>query len=380
MMDRSVTMKKNAGVTDDSSTGVRVRSSGSTYAKGSPNKPNRRKSNSLPPETVDYLKAWMMSPEHIAHPYPTEVEKIQIMADTGIELKQLTNWFVNNRKRFWKPRVEARLQEQAQSQAASAAAAFKQIDTRSTSFNNISLSSFVSANPSSFLGPKQTSLPKSPNTRVTASPARTVSDQSSISSESESVASTDDEILHVSSSTGQPTNEDDANLLTQTEYVNLHVLRPVDGNIPTVEDVTILNNVPTERVLRSFDHCALTYSIPSDAVSNSNKVCAGSRKDAVSSAPTPSHPLPLLPSQIQSCRDAEISRLKKYYLNVFLSQPLTPKRRRLTDDAIATPRAKFRRVSLELWKEACMSAQNSYYDSDLPSLEEAATLFGFANS
>ena len=74
----------------------------------------KRKSASLPSETVEYLKAWMMSPEHIAHPYPTEQEKVEIMKDTGIELKQLTNWFVNNRKRYWKPRVEARLQQQAQ--------------------------------------------------------------------------------------------------------------------------------------------------------------------------------------------------------------------------------------------------------------------------
>lgn len=51
-----------------------------------------RKSSSLPSETVEYLKNWMMSPEHIAHPYPTEQEKVQMMADTGIELKQLTNW------------------------------------------------------------------------------------------------------------------------------------------------------------------------------------------------------------------------------------------------------------------------------------------------
>ena len=83
----------------------------------------QRKTTSLPSKTVDYLKAWMMSPEHIAHPYPTEKEKAMIMADTGIELKQLTNWFVNNRKRYWKPRVEARLQQQAQVQRAAAAAA-----------------------------------------------------------------------------------------------------------------------------------------------------------------------------------------------------------------------------------------------------------------
>lgn len=73
-----------------------------------------RKASTLPAETVEYLKNWMMSPEHIAHPYPTEQEKAQIMEDTGIELKQLTNWFVNNRKRYWKPRVEAHLQHQAQ--------------------------------------------------------------------------------------------------------------------------------------------------------------------------------------------------------------------------------------------------------------------------
>jgi hypothetical protein len=64
----------------------------------------------LPQETVDYLKAWMMSPPHINHPYPTEKEKAKIMAKTGIEPKQLTKWFENNRKRYWKPRVEAKLQ------------------------------------------------------------------------------------------------------------------------------------------------------------------------------------------------------------------------------------------------------------------------------
>ena len=72
----------------------------------------QRKSTTLPTETVEYLKNWMMSPEHINHPYPTEREKAQIMADTGIGVKPLTNWFVNNRKRYWKPRYEARLQQQ----------------------------------------------------------------------------------------------------------------------------------------------------------------------------------------------------------------------------------------------------------------------------
>ena len=71
----------------------------------------RRRSNSLPAHAVDYLKAWIMSPEHINHPYPTEKEKSKILSDTGIDLKRLNNWFVNNRIRYWKPRIEA-LQKQ----------------------------------------------------------------------------------------------------------------------------------------------------------------------------------------------------------------------------------------------------------------------------
>lgn len=65
-----------------------------------------KKKTALSTFAVEYLKAWMMSPDHIEHPYPTEDEKLKIIRDTGIELKQLTNWFVNNRKRYWKPKVE----------------------------------------------------------------------------------------------------------------------------------------------------------------------------------------------------------------------------------------------------------------------------------
>ena len=51
------------------------------------------KSASLPSET----------PEHVAHSCPTEQEKNPIISETGIELKQLKNWSVNNRTKFWKP-------------------------------------------------------------------------------------------------------------------------------------------------------------------------------------------------------------------------------------------------------------------------------------
>eukprot|EP00532_Pseudo-nitzschia_australis_P013141 CAMPEP_0168209576 /NCGR_PEP_ID=MMETSP0140_2-20121125/2700_1 /TAXON_ID=44445 /ORGANISM="Pseudo-nitzschia australis, Strain 10249 10 AB" /LENGTH=278 /DNA_ID=CAMNT_0008136099 /DNA_START=105 /DNA_END=942 /DNA_ORIENTATION=+ len=67
----------------------------------------RGRSNSLPTHVVDYLKNWLMSPEHINHPYPSEAEKARMVADAGIDIKRLNNWFVNNRIRFWKPRYEA---------------------------------------------------------------------------------------------------------------------------------------------------------------------------------------------------------------------------------------------------------------------------------
>merc|ERR1712078_544862 len=70
--------------------------------------PGRGRPNSpLPCDVVEYLREWLMSPEHIHHPYPSESEKARIIADTGIDRKRLNNWFVNNRIRFWKPRFEA---------------------------------------------------------------------------------------------------------------------------------------------------------------------------------------------------------------------------------------------------------------------------------
>ncbi|GMH47016.1 hypothetical protein TrLO_g4251 [Triparma laevis f. longispina] len=54
-------------------------------------------------DTVEYhLKNWILSPEHFKNPYPTDQEKQDIMKETGIDSKELKNWFTNNRERFWK--------------------------------------------------------------------------------------------------------------------------------------------------------------------------------------------------------------------------------------------------------------------------------------
>jgi hypothetical protein len=74
--------------------------------------------------------------------------------------------------------------------------------------------------------------------------------------------------------------------------------------------------------------------------------------------------------------------MKKQYLKMYLDEQRVPaktKRNRIEDRVEGkTPRRKYRRVSFDLWKEACLSTQNGY-DHTLPSLEEATQLFGFTN-
>jgi len=82
-------------------------SAGLSYGSGIARTGGRPKvKKALGQYAASYLKNWLLSPEHIEHPYPTEEEKTRIMDDTGLELKQLTNWFVNNRKRYWRPKVD----------------------------------------------------------------------------------------------------------------------------------------------------------------------------------------------------------------------------------------------------------------------------------
>jgi len=258
------TMKMNELASDEPSTASNGR------ARGASSK-TKRKTSSLPPDTVEYLKSWMMSPEHIAHPYPTEQEKARIMADTGIELKQLTNWFVNNRKRFWKPRVEAKLQEQAQAQAAAAIAAFPiKSDAVTITVKPQTLTNVVSSSNFRVLLEKSS---EQHNSRFSplSSPARAVSEQSSCVSESGSVGSMTDQDDF---SAVQATASFEEMTVARTEVVDVHILKPSMGHEPSLEDVTILPNIPSERILKTFEYSALQYRVPADMVNDKKKVSA----------------------------------------------------------------------------------------------------------
>lgn len=82
---------------------------GSEGGKGGkkPSRPTRR--GDLPPKAVATLKAWLLSPEHINNPYPTPRDQAMLLRETGIDRKQLRDWFVNARRRIWKPMIKKRL-------------------------------------------------------------------------------------------------------------------------------------------------------------------------------------------------------------------------------------------------------------------------------
>ncbi|KAI9167404.1 homeobox domain-containing protein [Paramyrothecium foliicola] len=63
---------------------------------GADTKQRKRRGN-LPKETTDKLRAWFVA--HLQHPYPTEDEKQELMRQTGLQMNQISNWFINARRR-----------------------------------------------------------------------------------------------------------------------------------------------------------------------------------------------------------------------------------------------------------------------------------------
>jgi len=92
--------------------------SGSGNGKPAKSGKSRRE---LPAGAVATLKAWLLSPEHFTHPYPTPQDQIMLMQKTGIDKKQLKNWFTNARRRIWKPMLKKQLEQGKMAQTGSGA-------------------------------------------------------------------------------------------------------------------------------------------------------------------------------------------------------------------------------------------------------------------
>ncbi|XP_042021076.1 homeobox protein knotted-1-like 6 [Salvia splendens] len=61
----------------------------------------KKKKGKLPKEARQKLLEWWNI--HYKWPYPTEVDKVSLAEMTGLDQKQINNWFINQRKRHWKP-------------------------------------------------------------------------------------------------------------------------------------------------------------------------------------------------------------------------------------------------------------------------------------
>ncbi|XP_034912846.1 homeobox protein knotted-1-like 1 isoform X2 [Populus alba] len=65
-----------------------------------------RKKGKLPKDARTTLLDWWN--HHYRWPYPTEEEKAKLSEITGLDQKQINNWFINQRKRHWKPSEDTR--------------------------------------------------------------------------------------------------------------------------------------------------------------------------------------------------------------------------------------------------------------------------------
>ncbi|XP_043703892.1 homeobox protein knotted-1-like 6 [Telopea speciosissima] len=61
----------------------------------------KKKKGKLPREARQTLLDWWNF--HYKWPYPTEADKIALAESTGLDQKQINNWFINQRKRHWRP-------------------------------------------------------------------------------------------------------------------------------------------------------------------------------------------------------------------------------------------------------------------------------------
>lgn len=58
---------------------------------------SKRRRGNLPKPVTDILRAWFH--EHLDHPYPSEEDKQIFMTRTGLSISQISNWFINARRR-----------------------------------------------------------------------------------------------------------------------------------------------------------------------------------------------------------------------------------------------------------------------------------------
>ncbi|ORZ14228.1 hypothetical protein BCR42DRAFT_377640 [Absidia repens] len=72
----------------------------------------KRRRGNLPKHVTEFLKYWLL--QHKEHPYPTERQKFELAQRTDLAVNQISNWFINARRRILHPMLETEQQQQQQ--------------------------------------------------------------------------------------------------------------------------------------------------------------------------------------------------------------------------------------------------------------------------
>lgn len=75
-------------------------------SSGGNGKPTKRskKRGIFSKAATNILRAWLF--QHLQHPYPSEDQKKQLGAETGLTILQVNNWFINARRRIVQPMID----------------------------------------------------------------------------------------------------------------------------------------------------------------------------------------------------------------------------------------------------------------------------------
>jgi hypothetical protein len=354
-----------------------------------------------------------MSPEHIAHPYPTEQEKAQIMKETGIEMKQLTNWFVNNRKRYWKPRVEARLQQQANAAAAVAQAhaatfaavtAVKQAHAVALAASNNNsnhdcgndyiISSAVAANlvsPEAAFKPTMTVQPPAGNSFISfdlESPSKKLQQQLNQHHHLHHALSPAPLAAQLLSPTGLHRNESSSSFVAPSATTSARAVSEVSSSSNSSSvSVSASEGELSDTSPEDLDDAVVVTSLkksPVKLVSMNNSYarnvsfCSLEQVTGEASGEESSS-LNIRKEESTSCSSTTVSSKGDGNTLIPTAKTSTCKQsnKRLSSSSAVAPRKKYRRVSLDLWIDACRNAPHNS-DESLPSLEEASRLFGYS--
>ena len=311
----------------------------SPSSKKTTKKQGRRRSNSLQPHVVEYLKKWLMCEEHINHPYPTEEEKKVMVADTGIDMKRLNNWFVNNRIRYWKPRFEA-LQAKQQQQKVNKQNNNEDEDL-STDDHSIS----------SVQVPIQDEE-DTPSSTESVNHPKVMTSMNMIDVE---VCGSEEEDNIITKTTTKTT--------TKTITSRTHVVPPRLLDLSHLVQ-TFINDVSTTIIADDSTSSSSSSSIVTGEEEEDHQENIDESYDLISS----------FRFQHQLCNKRQRTENENDY---YIDNNATTTSKTSTYET-TTPRFKYMRKNVEQWKLACVTSPKPD-DKNLPTLDEAAHLFGYSS-